>query len=192
MSERVGIFGGTFDPPHRGHLQVARAACDHLGLDRLLWIPSGTPPHKESEHVTDARHRIAMTECMVAEDERFELETYEVLKDATSLTVETLQYLHEQKPTWQLVLIMGEDQWEVFTSWVRPNAIRDLAEIAVYRRSGAAGAIKSRRVPDHWIPGSLQPEASTTIRNRISKGTTKEHDVLDAVADYIESQGLYQ
>lgn len=193
MNERVGIFGGTFDPPHRGHLQVARTACDELGLDRLLWIPAGAPPHKDAEGLTEAHHRVAMTECMVAEDARFELETWEVQRNAVSFTVDTLQHLHSLHPEWTLVLIMGEDQWDAFDAWVQPDVIRDLAEIAVYRRDHARNSDSSDgHAPDHWLSGSLLPEASTSIRERIAQGENPGSDLLDCVSEYVRAQALYR
>lgn len=132
---------------------------------------------------------------MVSEDDRFELETFEVSKEEASFTVETLQHLHEREPGWNLVLIMGEDQWNAFDSWVRPDTIRELAEIAVYRRSDAENtedAAESASAPDHWLPGSLRPEASTAIRDMVSKEGATEDDLLDSVADYIQLHGLYK
>lgn len=193
MKERVGIFGGTFDPPHRGHLHVARTACDELALDRLLWIPAGTPPHKGLHQLSEARHRIAMTELMVAQDSRFKLELFEVSRSAVSYTVETLQYLNRTHPEADLVLIMGEDQWATFDSWSRPALIRSLAEIAVYQR---AAAHEERRAqpssPDHWLSGSLLAEASTHIRKRISLGEEVDDDLLETVAAYVSQQALYR
>jgi len=192
MKERVGIFGGTFDPPHRGHLQVALSACDELNLDRLLWIPAGTPPHKQQSGLTESRHRVAMTACMADEDERFELELFEVSRGGVSYTVETLEHLSETHPDWTLVLIMGGDQWSSFETWVRPEAIRSLAEIAVYRRAGSESEDPAGAQPDHWLKGALQPESSTAVRERVVSSSAADADVTNAVASYINAHGLYR
>ncbi len=192
MKERVGIFGGTFDPPHLAHLAVARAACDHLDLDRLLWIPAGRPPHKESARLTDSRHRTELTRLMTDKDVRFRMELGEVMDDRISWTVDTLERIHHAQPEWTLVLIMGQDQWSSFDSWHRPDDIRRLAELAVYRRQeGVSSTSDKQDQPDHWLPGHFLHEASTQIRKRIQQG----HSVVDAltpeVAAYIEEHGLY-
>ena len=193
MKQRVGIFGGTFDPPHRGHLQVARAACDELKLDRLLWIPAGTPPHKRSLPLSEAHHRVAMTEFMVAEDDRFALELFEVSRSTTSFTVETLRYLRRMYPEDALVLIMGEDQWVSFDSWSQPAVIRSLAEIAVYHRAADGNERYTQlSTPDYWLSGSLLAETSTAIRQRVFWGEKVTDDLLETVAAYVNTHALYR
>lgn len=192
MKERVGIFGGTFDPPHLGHLAVAQAACDHLDLDRLLWIPAGRPPHKEGVRLSAPHHRAELTRLMTDEDVRFRLELGEVLESGVSWTVETLERIHNAQPEWALVLIMGQDQWASFDSWHRPDTIRRLAELAVYRRQGGVKAVSDQpEEPDHWLPGRFLPEASTGIRESILSGRAIDDMVTPAVLAYIRENALY-
>jgi nicotinate-nucleotide adenylyltransferase len=192
MKERVGIFGGTFDPPHLAHLAVARAACDHLDLDRLLWIPAGRPPHKEGAHLTDAHHRTELTRLMTDEDVRFRMELGEVMQDGISWTVDTLERIRHAQPDWVLVLIMGQDQWASFDSWQRPDTIRQLAELAVYRRQeGVPDDSDAQNQPDHWLPGQYLPEASTRIRERIRQGHSVDDVLTPDVVAYIQKHGLY-
>lgn len=194
MRERVGIFGGTFDPPHRAHLRVAQSACDELQLDRLLWIPAGRPPHKEGAEVTDPQHRLEMTRLMTDEDPRFRLELAELMSEDVSYTISTLERIHHVHPEWDLVLIMGEDQWAAFDAWHRPDEIRAMARVAVYRRPDTDERGKRQDAgaqPDHWLPGDSMSEASTWIRHRLQHGQAVDDMLLPAVEAYIQDQGLY-
>lgn len=199
MKERVGIFGGTFDPPHRAHLRVALAACETLSLDRLLWIPAGRPPHKEGVSLSEPHHRMEMTRLMTDEDVRFRLELGEITSEEVSWTVDTLERIHHAQPEWDLVLIMGEDQWEAFDTWHRPDAIRSLAGIAVYRRPGSNHAANQQSAstgsatgpPDHWLPGESMDHASTRIREALASGEPVDGLLLPSVAAYIKEHSLY-
>jgi len=193
MKERVGIFGGTFDPPHRAHLRVALAACEALSLDRLLWIPAGRPPHKAGVSMSEPHHRMEMTRLMTDEDVRFRMELGEITSETISWTVNTLERIHHAQPDWDLVLIMGEDQWAAFGTWHRPEDIRGLARIAVYRRPGDGeleGGSESGQ-PDHWLPGESMAHASTRIREALGNGEPIDELLLPTVAAYIRKHGLY-
>ncbi|MDE2996082.1 MAG: nicotinate (nicotinamide) nucleotide adenylyltransferase [Bacteroidota bacterium] len=203
--ERVGIFGGTFDPPHRAHLAVALQACDTLGLDRLLWIPAGSPPHKQGVALTEVHHRVEMTRLMTDEDSRFRLELGEALADGPSYTVATLERLHAARPDWQLFLVVGEDQLVAFPTWRSPERIRELVQLVVYRREGEmdgrSGQLSQQGgnqteyvasvAPDVWLPGAPVPMASTAIRQHIETGEALTDELLPSVAEYIQEHRLY-
>ena len=136
-----------------------------------------------------------MTRLMVAEDARFRLERFEIARAAVSFTVETLEYLTRKNPDATLILIMGEDQWTSFDSWSQPDTIRSLSQIAVYHRSGGVSGAEPASPtnnPDYWLTGSLLPEASTSIRDRIENGETADGDLVESVADYVRQHALYR
>ena len=196
MKRRVGVFGGTFDPPHRAHLRVALAACDALMLDHLLWIPAGQPPHKEESGISAPHHRAEMTRLMSEADPRFRLDLGELDAQGPSWTVLTLERLRREHPQWDLVLVMGEDQWASFSTWHRPNDILAMAEVAVYHRPHT----ESARAPDHpthdhppdyWLPGECMSYTSTMIRDTLRQGKPIDHLVLPSVAAYIRQHHLY-
>ena len=192
--ERVGIFGGTFDPPHRAHLLIARTACDELQLDRVLWIPAGQPPHKLDGPTAGVDHRVEMTRMMVEEDHRFELDLGEVEADGPSYTVNTLERLHEAHPDWRMYLIIGQDQFEALSNWYQPERVRKLARLMVYRRNtnGVEDPEAAPvRPPEVWLPGARIFISSSDIRMRLARGEDMDETMLPQVADYIHHHRLY-
>lgn len=161
---RVGIFGGSFDPPHRAHLRVAVAACDELALDALCWIPAAQSPHKVGQPMTPEHHRLGMITCMAAQDERFRVDTRELDAGGISWTVDTLRRIRSEHPDWDLTLIMGEDQVQSFPRWREPDAIRSLASLVAYRREGWEGV--SDVEPDTWLRGEPVDMVATEIRDK--------------------------
>ena len=103
---RLGVFGGSFDPPHLGHLRIAQISCDHLALSRLLWIPTGSPPHKPSSELSASSHRQAMVQLMVKEDPRFEMDLVEINREGPSYTVDTIRLMEAAFPEAERYLII--------------------------------------------------------------------------------------
>jgi nicotinate-nucleotide adenylyltransferase len=201
----VGIFGGTFDPPHNGHLIVAQDAALALGLDRILFIPAARPPHKQDVRVSAADSRAAMLRLAVAEDDRFTVDTLELERTGPSWTVDTLRTLTRQDPGTSWTLLMGVDQYAEFGSWREPDEIRRLVRIGVLSRSGLSGGL----APDgpaaapHSSPyplpdGVTQVEvtridiSSTEIRSRVAAGLPIRYLVPPPVEQFIFEAGLYR
>lgn len=134
--KRLGIFGGTFDPPHLGHLIIAQTALYELKLDKILFIPCGNPPHKSGRSVTDAVHRFAMVNEMIRSNDRFEVSDIEILTDAPSYTAETLKRLKEQAPDTEFVFIVGADSLAYMKNWWHPEDIFSRCTVAVAVRHG--------------------------------------------------------
>jgi nicotinate-nucleotide adenylyltransferase len=133
----IGLLGGSFDPIHVGHLQLARDALAHLPLDEVRFLPAAQPWQKD--RVTDAAHRARMVQLAIARERRFVLDMHEIERGGTTYTVDTLRALRAGPwPDASLVLIMGSDQFERFDTWREWEAIVDLAHLAVARRAGAA------------------------------------------------------
>src|SRR5262249_21749314 len=132
---KVGILGGTFDPVHSTHLALARAALDHLKLDRVLFIPTGSP-HYRKPAIASGAHRVAMLELALRGEPRFGVDARELAAQATGYTVDTLRQMKTQSPKDELFLLMGGDQHSKFESWREPDEVARLAQLAVAARPG--------------------------------------------------------
>src|SRR5260370_35216165 len=136
MDGRVGVLGGTFDPIHIGHLAAAKAAIDCAHLDRVLFMPSGQPPHRPSA-AAGAEHRLAVTGLATADDARFAVSDLELRRAGVSFTSDTLADLHSLDPRAELFLILGWDAARLFSTWHQPEKVRELATIVVVARPGS-------------------------------------------------------
>jgi nicotinate-nucleotide adenylyltransferase len=196
---RVGILGGTFNPPHIGHLSVARAAREQLQLARVVLVPARTPPHKAIECEPGPEHRYEMCRLTAAADERIEISRVELDREGTSYTVDTLRLLHEQAPDDELTLIVGSDMAVDLPRWRDPEVILGLASLAVAARAGA-----ERETVRHRLAALRGAErvafldmeevdvSSSLVRERVAHGLEIKDLVADGVAEYIEDHGLYR
>ncbi len=204
---RLGIFGGTFDPPHVGHLIVAQDAALALDLDRVLFVPAGTPPHKRDRQLTRAEVRLAMLEGAVAGNDRFAVEPWELGRQGLSYTVDTLRHLRRAHATAELWLLLGADQWAEFSTWKAPEDILSLASIGVLTRAGdsftAENAEAQGRRRPQWF--GMAPEgrvrvvsatridiSSSEIRRRVGVGESVRYLVPDPVIEIIFREQLYR
>ena len=189
---RIGLFGGTFDPPHAGHLAIAEWAREQLRLDRVLFVPAGTPPHKRGRRMSSAATRIAMTRLAVRGNPAFRASTLEARRAGPSFTADTLRSLRRSFPDARLFLIMGEDSLDDFGTWHEPGAIAALATLAVARRPGPRGP--KRRAPRGvvWLGNPGLDLSSSAIRARARAGRSLRYLVPDAVAAYIARRRLYR
>ena len=191
---RVGVFGGTFDPPHRGHAVVAGEVVEAVGLDRMLWVPASIPPHKTGWPVTSAEVRSRMVGATIRDDPGFELCALELERGGVSYTVDTLRALKAAHPEWSLVLVIGEDLLAGFSAWKEPNAILELAEVVAISRAGTATGGLSAEVdfPVRIVPVTPVDISSTRIRERIRRRKSVRAMVVTRVMSIIESERLYQ
>jgi nicotinate-nucleotide adenylyltransferase len=193
--ERVGIFGGTFDPPHVGHVAVAADVADALGLDRVLWIPAREPPHKPVGSVSPPEVRLAMVRAAAACDPRFEVETLELEREGPSYTVDTVQELRRRMPDAELFLLLGADQARVFGSWRNPEGIAAEVCFAVMDRGGASGVLAARGLPADArtivTPVRRFDVSSTDVRARARQGLGVSGLVPPGVGEIIERERLY-
>jgi nicotinate-nucleotide adenylyltransferase len=195
---RTGIFGGTFDPPHIGHLIVAQDAALALELDLVLFVPAADPPHKRGVPVTAAALRLRMLELAVAGDPRFRIEPLELDRPGPSWTVDTLRALAAREPDTRWSLLLGMDQFVDFASWREADVIRSLAGLAVLGRGGAgAAAGGGRDLVRPLGPGAVEVAvpridiSSTMIRERVAAGRPIRYLVPGAVERFIFENGLY-
>ncbi len=199
---RIGIFGGTFDPPHVGHLLLAERAIVQLGLDRVLFVPAGTPPHKRVRRLSPAAHRLAMTRRAIAGNERFQVSTLELRRRGASYTVDTLRALGKRIPKARLFLLIGEDSLREFETWREPDAIRSLATLVVARRSRSKDEARAERAHPRvtrgnrlsavvWLAGEPLDLSSSRIREEARHGCSIRYLVPDRVAEYVSRHRLY-
>jgi nicotinate-nucleotide adenylyltransferase len=183
----LGILGGTFNPPHLGHLALARCALAQLGLERVLLVPSCVPPHKRAEADPGPEHRLRMCELAVAGELGLEACPLEVRRGGPSYTVDTLSALHSLHPEASLTLILGSDIARTLPSWHRPDELMALAGIAIAPREGDAGPVRGAvhlNLPE-------VPVSSSLVRARVAAGKSLAGLVPPAVAAYIAEHALY-
>lgn len=188
------MFGGAFDPPHRAHVALARAAIAQLGLDRVHVMPTGNAWHK-SRKLTPAEHRLAMARLAFADVPAVEVDARELERTGPTYSVDTLRELQAEHPQAELVLLMGEDQAADFTRWHQWENVARLAVLGVAGRGTGEGLAALRALPGVRVE-TLQlpqmPESATEIRRRLTEGQEITDLVGPAVARYIESHHLYK
>jgi len=183
---RIGILGGSFDPIHHGHLILARAAREELGLDRVVFVPAHLSPHKTETKPASGDDRLAMVRLAIAGEDGFEASDIELKRPAPSYTVETLRQMQAAHPDDELVLLIGADNVEKFETWREPDEIQRLAKIAVLDRA-------NHDVPHDWpVVRRLVDISSTDIRARAGAGRSIRYLTPDSVCDYIAEHGLYR
>jgi nicotinate-nucleotide adenylyltransferase len=195
---RVGILGGTFNPPHIGHLVCAQEAYRQFELDRVLLIPARIPPHKPVEHEPGAHHRLELCRVAVVDDDRFEVSELELRRDGPSYTVDTLKELSTEAPNNELFLIVGGDIAAGLPRWREPERVLDLATLSIAKRRGTARssidtALGGLRGGDRarFFDMPRIGVSSTMVRRRVLSGQPIRYLVPDAVRAYIERHGLY-
>jgi nicotinate-nucleotide adenylyltransferase len=197
---RIGILGGTFDPPHLGHLLIAEEAREKLDLARVYFVPARQPPHKLEEPVSPFQDRVAMLQLALDANPFFTVSLVEAERPGPSYTVDTLRELRREfPPDTELYFIMGLDSLTELSTWREPRAIIELAQLAVLRRPGyivnldrleeQIPGLRSRIV---FILGTDLDISSTELQARVRAGKSIHYMVPDAVADYISAQHLYR
>ena len=197
---QLGLLGGTFNPPHVGHLVCAQDAWAQLDLDSVLLLPVHTPPHKEVDGDPGVEQRVALCEAAVVGDPRLGVSRAEADVPGRSYTVDTLSRLHDARPEDQLTFIVGGDMASTLPEWREPEKILALATLGVAARQGV-GREQVLEHLDRELPGSAErirffdmpriDVSSSLVRRRVAAGRPVRYLVPDAVADHIEREGLY-
>ena len=196
---RIGIFGGTFDPPHVGHVLAATDASEALVLDRLVFIPAAQQPLKAGVVSAAAEDRLAMVRLAIGTDPRFTVDSVEIERGGLSYTVDTLRTLRERfrdDRALALFLLLGEDVVETLPKWREPGSVASLAEIAILTRVAwgqETDAVSPRTNGPGRVARTRRVDVSSTeIRARVREGKSLRGFVADAVAEYIAERRLYR
>lgn len=199
-TERIGILGGTFDPPHVGHLWLASLAADSLDLHRVLFMPAAQPPHKRRRGISSITERLLMTRLAIAGNARFEISTLEVGRPGPSYTVDSVEELQQTHGDAQLFLLMAADSLAHIDEWREPDRLLSLIEWAVGPRPGTelpdADGLRRRfgsaagRI--HLLEGPSLDVSASAIRRRVAAGQTIRYLVPQAVEELILEKGLYR
>lgn len=202
---RLGILGGSFDPPHLGHLHAARAAREAFGLDRVLWIPAARPPHKPGRRLVDGAHRVALVQLLIADEPGFAVDERELGRAGPSFTVDTLRELRQEAgdSETQLHLILGTDNLVGLPKWRDVETILSMAQPIVIHRDGVASEILERECAG-LSPAALEglraglvevapvEVSSTQLREELEVGGVPSVLLPEALRTYIAREGLYR
>lgn len=186
----VGLFGGSFDPVHHGHLIVARAAQEQLGLDELWFLPAGEQPFKAGRHAASALDRAEMLRRALAGEPGMRVETCEVEREGRSYTVDTLRTLAAREPGRSFILLLGADAAADLPRWHEAAEVQRRARVAILTRPGHA--IRDVVPGAVVVPVPALEISATQLRERVAAGRSIRYFVPDAVATYVAERGLYR
>ena len=198
---RKAIFGGTFDPIHNGHINIAYEALEKLDLDEIIFMPSGDPPHKPAKNITDGLLRLEMTRMVVECNEKFSVSDYEIKKKGKSYTYETMKYFSETHKDTQWFFIAGLDSLMYIHEWAKPEKIFEKCKVIILVRSGFNNhEVMERKEKIEKAYGTeivlldipRLDISSTDIRNRLKRDRYCGHLMPREVEYFVKSVGLYK
>ena len=198
--EQIGLFGGTFDPPHLGHLILASEAYSQLELNRLLWILTPEPPHKQDQAITPIEHRLRMVKLAIQDNPDFELSRIEMDRPGPHYTLDTIELIAKQYPDADINPILGGDLLRDLPTWHRPKELLQACHwVGVMQRPGEQENLEAleRSLPGisskvHYVDAPLLEIASREIRSRITHGQPYRYYLPPPVYHYIQQNHLYQ
>ena len=191
IMKSIGIFGGTFDPPHKGHIAIAEKAMKQFSLNTIYFVPAYLPPHKLKRQSMTAKHRLTMVKLAIDGHKDFKVSAIELQRRGISYTVDTLKSFKRRFPKAALILIIGADNLEQFQSWKSTKAILQLASLAVYKRRGFSRALMNHDIAFQPIKGKLLQVSSTEIRKKLMKGSSVSKLISLSIEKYIKRHSLY-
>lgn len=200
IKKRLGIFGGTFDPPHVGHLILAAEARDQLNLDCILWVLSPDPPHKHGKKIASLDHRLAMVQLAIKEDESFFISFVDIDREGPHYTVDMVNLIRQEYPECEIFYLMGGDSLEDFDNWYKPNEILAAVDgIGVMRRPGDDIELTSliANLPElgdkiNFITAPLLEISARQLRYRVLEKRAFRYYLLPSVYEYVTEKDLYQ
>lgn len=185
---KVGILGGTFNPPHYGHLMIGEQVADQLHLDQIRFMPNALPPHVDEKKTIDAKDRVNMVRAAIMGNRQFDIELSEVLRGGKSYTYDTMAALKEAHPNVEYYFIIGGDEVAYLPTWHRIDELLELVHFVGVHRKGQP---TETDYPVEWVEMSQLEISSTDIRQRIAEHRSVRYMVPDMVAAYIFKEGLY-
>ena len=198
--KRLGIFGGTFDPPHVGHLILAAEARDQLGLDCTIWVLTPSPPHKQGKEISSIEDRLAMVELAIQDDEDFSLSYVDIDRPGPHYSVDTVSILKKQYPDQELFYLMGGDSLQDLPHWYRVSEFLNILDgIGAMRRPGDEIDQKAlfNQLPQledklNFVTAPLLEISAEQIRRRASTGHAYRYYLLPRIYRYISEKKIYQ
>ncbi len=187
-TKKIGILGGTFNPPHVGHLVIAEQVADKLGLDKVYFMPNAKPPHVDVKQAIDPLHRAKMVQAAIAGNSRFGIELLEVQRGGKSYTYNTMLQLKVEHPNYEYYFIIGGDEVAYLKTWYR---IDDLLKLVHFVGVNRPGQPRVTDYPVEWVAVPNLEISSTDIRKRIANKQSVRYLLPDMVAAYIVEKGLY-
>lgn len=188
MAKRIGILGGTFDPPHNGHLLIASEVLHSLHLSEVWFMPNQIPPHKQNEHFTDSQHRLTMLKLATCDQQQFKIETIELERTGPSYTYDTLCLLKEHFPSYSFYFIIGADMIEYLPKWHKVEKVIELVTFVGVKRPGyltkTEYPIMEVEIPEFDV-------SSTMLRKRLKERENTAYLLPEDVKRYIEENHLY-
>jgi nicotinate-nucleotide adenylyltransferase len=203
MAERIGLYGGSFNPIHCGHLIIARAVAEKLALARVIFLPSATPPHKEGEALVDARHRAEMVKLAIAGDALFDFSDFDLTRSGPSYTIETVAHFKQTLPAeTELFWIIGADWLMELDTWYKAAELVDACTFVTAARPGwdrpnlsklsaKLSAAQIARLREHILDTPRIDISATDIRARVAAGKSIRYLVPESVQAYVELLRLY-
>jgi nicotinate-nucleotide adenylyltransferase len=196
---RIGVFGGTFDPPHVGHMILAAEARTQLKLEKVLWVLTSVPPHKRSQMISDTAQRLALVEAAVQNEPAFTLSTVDIDRAGPHYAVDTIRILRAQNPEANLIYLIGEDSLYDLPTWYQPQTLVDeISGIGVMRRPGKTVDMQALEaalpgISDKiiFVEAPLLEISSSQVRQRISRGEAFRYYLLPDVYQLIEHRQYY-
>jgi nicotinate-nucleotide adenylyltransferase len=188
--KKIGILGGTFNPIHFGHLAIAQEAQQQLGLDQVIFVPCYLPPHKDNQQLVAAKYRYVMTRLAIAGNPHFMISDFEIRKEGTSYSIDTLRYFHQVYPKGtKFFFIIGADSQQYLHTWRQIDELLKLVTFVVVTRPGQKNLKSKIRVRHVVMPGL--DVSSSMIRKRVGLKQPIRYFVPDKVVQYIEKNKLY-
>jgi nicotinate-nucleotide adenylyltransferase len=195
---RIGVFGGTFDPVHHGHLIIADELRHRLGLERILFLPAGRPPHKTDQDVSADRHRVSMLQSAIDGDRYFDISYIDIENEGLSYTADSMREHQRRHPGYELMFLMGQDSFRDLPYWNRPGELAQLVRLGVAMRPGVVVDVEHvlNRVPEarnrvDFVDVPLIQIASSEIRRRVREHEPIRYQVPRTVEAYIREHRLY-
>lgn len=186
--KRVGILGGTFNPPHIAHLIIADQVCHQLGLDKVYFMPTANPPHVDTKKTIEAEHRLNMVKKAIQGNSKFDIETIEIERGGKSYTYETMLQLTQQNPTIEYYFIIGADMVNYLPKWYKIDELANLIQFVGVKRPGY---VIESQYPLIWVDVPEIAVSSTSLRKNIAMGCPVNYLVPQKVLEYIHQEGLY-
>lgn len=195
----IGVLGGTFDPPHLGHLILAELARESLNLQRVLWVPAADPPHKSTEQVTHVSHRLSMVRLAIEDNTKFEVSLVDIQRPGPHYSVDMLAILAGENALVDMCFLIGGDSLNDLPTWHQPEKLLQHARLGVFRRTDSTPdtVVLEQHIPGlaekiDFIETPLIEIASSDIRRKIQQGRSIRYQVPLAVEEYIYGNNLYR